>query len=497
MGIAETPERGQLRVLERLSVPVSIGVDTFSHGRIRARTTEAVLRTLTDFAAVLRDFGIERRACRVVATTAVRDARNREVFLDRVDQRTGFRIEVLEAIEETRLVHQLAASLLGERYARGNVMLLALGAGGTQIIVQHDGELRLAETRDFGTLRLLESEGGDAVAAGSMRRLLSKEVDAIGRLHDLSTVEQVVLINDELLQLLERMGSCQPDHVGMTATRHTVLEVADRVSELTPQQLTEEVGLPGGSPDVARIAFEEARAFIAPTAASQILLPRCSNVDSLLLDCRLRAAGPPRTHGPSAVEAAAWALARKYRVDEAHTAKVQQLALQLYVGLAQFAGLSDDARKLLSVAAILHNVGIYVRARGHAEHSAYIIANSEVMGLRQPELERVALIVRHHRRSFRDRDLEGLELGSLSAGQRVEVLKLVALLRIADALDADHRQLVDRVEVDVGDDHLDVLAATRGGGRDSFEQIRRAFDRQSDLFSELFGLRPELTEMLA
>ena len=130
MSVGEVLADGTTRRLETLQAPVAIGYDTFVRGRIRALTTEAVVRTLSDFVNVVGAYGIKPPEIWTVATTAVRDARNREVFLERVEQQTGLEVHVLDAIEETRLAYQLVRHLLGERFGSGtNMLAIALPAG--------------------------------------------------------------------------------------------------------------------------------------------------------------------------------------------------------------------------------------------------------------------------------------------------------------------------------------------------------------------------------
>jgi len=67
-------------------------------------------------------------------------------------------------------------------------------------------------------------------------------------------------------------------------------------------------------------------------------------------------------------EAAAWAIGRRYRIDIDHAAKVRQLALQLFDGIRGYSTLADRSRTLLAVAAILHDIGIFVATTNHEVH---------------------------------------------------------------------------------------------------------------------------------
>lgn len=493
MGVAEIAP-GRMRRLETLSAPVAIGLDTFSRRRIRAVTSEAVIRTLRDFALALDTYQLKPADCLAVATTAVRDATNREVFLDFVQQRTGFRVRVLEAIEETRLAHQLIWKLLGDRLADNRSLVLALGAGGTQIILQQGEELELAESRSFGTLKLLETRPPER-AVGAARRFLHKVVSSIERVHALGTVESVVAISGELHRLLVGMGQPSQPNRGICLERADFDQVADHFDASTLREVAGDSGVDLSVAEIGRMAFEELRAFVTPCAPERVFIPESSMLDSLLLDATLKSQGPAELASEDSVESAAWAVARKYRISTAHAQQVRSLALQLFDGTRAISGLGPRARTLLSVAAILHDIGIFVSTHHHERHSAYLIGVSEVMGLSASELTRVAAVVRHHRHPFRDIDTR--DLGPLRSQERVEVLKLTALLRVADALDTTHHRRVARLRVSTTHEELHVTVETRAGEREGFADMESAFLDKADLVEEVFGMKPKLIEVLA
>jgi exopolyphosphatase/guanosine-5'-triphosphate,3'-diphosphate pyrophosphatase len=495
MAIGELHPQQPVRRLETLYVPIAIGLDTFSRGRIRAVTTEAVVRTLNDYRKVLDTYGLQPADCRVVATSAVRDAPNRDVFLDRIDKGTGFKIEVLEAIEETRLARQLMQCLIGELLNTGRVLMLALGAGTTHIILHDNGEIESAESRPFGTLRLFDAQGGES-AARAARRFMGKVVPALDRVHDLSTVRALCAVSGELYQLVAAMvgGNARPWGLDVPLAR--LEKLGERFDVLTFQEIAEEANLDRSLIEPAVMAYEELIGFAHACRVRSVLLPNSSMLDSLLLDTSRRLAEDGATVSlKDTVESAARAVAHKFRSSEGHAERVRSLALQLFDELRPITGLDDRHCLLLSVASILHDIGMFVSSREHERHSAYLIEQTEVMGIGADERTRIAQIVRHHRRPFRDIDTR--DLGPVATEHRVEVLKLTAILRIADALDNNHHGRVLGLRIEPSADELLVIAETRAGDREGFSDLARSFYRKADLAEELFGMKPKLIEVLA
>ncbi|MCA9672177.1 MAG: HD domain-containing protein [Myxococcales bacterium] len=498
MSVGEVLADGTTRRLETLQAPVAIGYDTFVRGRIRALTTEAVVRTLSDFVNVVGAYGIKPPEIWTVATTAVRDARNREVFLERVEQQTGLEVHVLDAIEETRLAYQLVRHLLGERFGSGTNMLLALGAGGTQIVVQTDGEIELAETRKLGLMRLIQTHGlPEHDVSDSVRAFLRKAIGSIGRVHDLSRVGEVIVINNDVYRVVAEVGKPTPIDGGLELTSGAVDKVVALVDASSNDELVDRYNVDHATVESARMALAELDVFreLAHNA-KKVVLPASSMLDSLLLDRRNALEGGADAPVASRQsEAAAWAVGRRYRIDIDHAAKVRELALQLFDGIRTHSTLADRSRTLLAVAAILHDIGIFVSTTNHEVHGGYLIRNSQIMGLSRSEVERVALLVRFHRRAMPS--MGHPELRNLRSAQRVEVLKLTSLLRVADSLDADDRQLIESVTVEMTPEAMHFRAQTRVGDREGFAAIRRSFKEKADLCEELFGVKARLTEVLA
>ena len=263
------------------------------------------------------------------------------------------------------------------------------------------------------------------------------------------------------------------------------LAFCDQITAFDVEQLVERYRLPQAEaetlvPGPARLPRAAAR----DLGAARSSVPEASLRDGLLLDL-VRVRGRPRASRTSRrqVLASAAALGEKYRYDAPHAQKVAQLAVRLFDELRAEHGLTDRHRLLLEVAALLHDIGIYVNLRGHHKHSQYIL--SRVRDLR-------ALPRRHG---------DGRQRGALPpAGQpqkshlpymaldretRVEVNKLAAILRVANALDADHLQKVK--DVRVVPEETDWVLEVDGAGDLTMERL--AAIARADFMTEVFGRR--------
>ena len=95
--------------------------------------------------------------------------------------------------------------------------------------------------------------------------------------------------------------------------------------------------------------------------------------------------------------ASAAAIGEKYRFNGLHGRQVAALSVRLFDDLRTEHGLGDRDRLRLEVAALLHDVGIFIGLRDHHLHSQYVLTHAEVFGLSQDDMAIVANVARYHR----------------------------------------------------------------------------------------------------
>ena len=167
-------------------------------------------------------------------------------------------------------------------------------------------------------------------------------------------------------------------------------------------------------------------------------------------------------------------------VDLQHSLWVTRLSLSLFDQLARPLALPPPARGLLAVAAFWHDVGQVISERGHHKHSQTLILALEIPGWEQEIKQQVACIARYHRKRPPCPTDDGYT--ALDTAARGQVLRLAALLRIADGLDYSHRGLVRAVRSSITEE---VILHARGPENAAME-VRRA-QQKADFFEMAFG----------
>jgi exopolyphosphatase / guanosine-5'-triphosphate,3'-diphosphate pyrophosphatase len=150
--IADLPSSGSLKELhsERRILRLGEGVDRSK--RLKPEAIDRVVHCLRDWRNVTEGYRVQ--ACTAVATSAVRDADNRQQFLDTVKSQTGLDVEILTGEEEARRIMLGIRSGLPESVT--DVFALDIGGGSTEFIVSQHEQPPVVRSIDVGVVRLSE-----------------------------------------------------------------------------------------------------------------------------------------------------------------------------------------------------------------------------------------------------------------------------------------------------------------------------------------------------
>jgi exopolyphosphatase/guanosine-5'-triphosphate,3'-diphosphate pyrophosphatase len=173
--------------------------------------------------------------------------------------------------------------------------------------------------------------------------------------------------------------------------------------------------------------------------------------------------------------------AERCQSDRRHVEQVRHLALQLFEQLGPALGAAPEERAILEAASLLHDVGQLVSYRRHHKHSYQLIMHAERLSLSARDRALVALISRYHRKSGPKKQHE--EFAALPKPERAVVMRMSALLRIADGLDRGHTAIVERVDAELTDERLTLRVLPRLAGADLALECWGA-SRKSDVLAD-------------
>ena len=244
--IADLPPIGPLKELhsERRILRLGEGVDQLR--RLKREAMDRVLRCLSEWRTVIVGHHVD--AYTVVATSAVRDAQNRQEFLDRVTSETGLEVEILSGEEEAR------RTMLGIRSGLPaqiiDVLAVDIGGGSTEFINARKGQLPVARSIDIGVVRLSERlllhdpPTGDEIeqARAWIRREMTEALAAMPRMTGCMFVGTAGTITS-LAAMAQQLPTYEPARIHNY--RLTIETIANLEHQLLSRAKAERVGMPG------------------------------------------------------------------------------------------------------------------------------------------------------------------------------------------------------------------------------------------------------------
>jgi exopolyphosphatase/guanosine-5'-triphosphate,3'-diphosphate pyrophosphatase len=483
-----------LEVLEREKEMVRLGSGA---GDMKHLDEGAIDRGIAALARFREVADVHGASVTAVATSAVREAENRRVFLQRASAEAGIDVEIISGVEEARLIH--LGVLQAVPVFDQHLLLCDIGGGSTELLVGLKGETLTARSMKLGSNRLTQR-------FFSASKLQSRDVDSCRR---------------EVRAMLSSFSRDARRHgydvaVGSSGTIGAVCSMAVAAREDPPPRTWNNFQL--SREDVAAVVKSLVR---APTVAARAKLPgldagRADIIlagalileqvfeefgieamtysdyalrEGVLLDAWQRRHGGSLHHLSTIRRSSVEHLAEVMDEDRQHSQHVATLALDLFDQTAELHGLGDDAREYLQAAALLCNVGLFLSHAGHHRHSYYVIRNSDLLtGFTDREIELIAVIARYHRKGLPR--LAHPEFAALPKADQRLVRACAGLLRIAIGLDRTHDARVAGVEVEVDDGLLTVTAVPRNGVDIGLELFSAA--ERTDLLTEALELPVEV-----
>jgi len=484
LSVARAYSALDIEPLQSERYPLRLGEGVFVRPRFSEEIFKRAVKAFRHLREVMDEYGVTRY--RAVATSATREARNRDAFLQTVKRKSGISLQVISSAEESRLGREAVQAALGPEAPPR--CIIDLGGGSLEISILRDHNVEQGAQLPLGTVRLmttlnlhgvirpaqgeqvrryvralLESRlvprpylnDGIAVALGGNAETLA-DVAPGPRQHGLSTIE-LSLLRERLPDILERDVRERMKLFGVRRDRADVMGIAAITIVTLGRYLNLRLfAIPGVGvregllQEIARDTFSRKEPHRYSALARQLLISTRS-------------------------------FARRLGFDQRHAEHVRELCLQLFDQLQPVHHLPPQARVLLEAGALLHDTGHMISHRAHHKHGEYLALNGDIPGLEGRDRAIVAGLVRYHNRKSEPAGHHAA-YSSLADVDKPILRRLAAILRIAEALDHSHRQRVMKIRASFQRGAVGLMVEARG---DAAEDLRDAA-RSAELFEREF-----------
>ena len=460
-------------------------------GDMKQLSDQAIERGIEALQRMKRIADVHHATVVAVATSAVREAENAEIFLKRARCEAGVDVEVISGLEEARLIHAavLRALPLGETKS----LLIDIGGGSTEIVVFSSHTEHFARSFKLGSVRLTHrffpSIRASRSEIATARQFAASTLGPVRKeIRQLTPSKFVVTsgTGETLARMCHLLTNSEPplSMNGATFSRAQLEKVVEMISSAT--SIDERAVLPGIDPTRADIIL----------AGAIILdeISRALNIDEFiycdyalregLLINELHKLSPGSQEDAHHVAlSSARKLGRRCDDDFEHSQTVSRLACALFDELSEHFELDPHDRLYLEVASLLANVGITVSHAKHHIHTYYIIRHAELLGLTDREIEIIAQVARYHRKS--EPKLQHDAFAALQEEDQNRVRLLASILRVAIGLDRTHDGRVSGV--DVSTTRKDLTIAVHASTMADLDLNIYAATERASLMSDVFG----------
>ncbi len=477
---------GWWRRTDEIYQPVRIAEGMVASGRLAEEPMERALAALEVFGHFCKASGLTEEMIDAVATSAIRDASNRDEFLARAREESGLPIRVLSTEQEAR--YGYIAAVNSTTLEDGYVM--DLGGGSLQLVRVKGRRMREWGSWPVGAVRMTErflpgSGPARETQLADLRAFVAQELRAVPWIAAGRNGRRVVGIGGALRNLADAAqraaGVPSLGVQGAVIDRGALEELIGRLAEMPANQRA----LPGikqSRSDVILAAAVVVAAVMDVAGFERVEVTEAGLREGVFFERHLAPADPPLIDDVR--RSSVLNLAARYRMDVPHTRHVARLALSMFDQLAALGLHPGDPREreLLWAACMLHDIGMSVDYDDHHKHSRYLILSARLPGFSPSEVAIIAQATRYHRK---DMPTPGPLRALFQKGDRQRLDRCAALLRLAEDLERSRDQTVTDAELTATNGEVELRLVGKGltavplwaasRERDLFE---RAFQRE-------------------
>lgn len=487
-----TVHQHHLKTLHEDREVVRLGESVFQTGVISPEAMANTIRALKRFQKAVQLHVADK--VRVVATSAMRDARNAAAFTAWVKSATGWQVEVISGLEEGRLIH--LGIVTHEHGAKGRCLLIDLGGGSCEVTRSDQGRIKEIVSLPLGAVRLqqefLSNDPPMKEDVARLKQFIDRELDKaerkLGTLRlslVIATSGTAAALSEASAAIVNKAGPRQRAKLKSDITKTEIVRpLADRLAKMTNLQ---RASIPGIGPKRSEIIVGGALVYARLLERMGLkgfrysaLGLRDGMLAQMLAEVDLRASVHRK------IETERWAgvleVCRRYSVDQKKAEPVREHVAQLYDELQRVHDLPVEYRLWLQAAAMMQDVGKFMNHQGHHRHTQYIVANSEIFGFSPEQRAVVSAITRYLGKSRPD-PVDRV-MRTVPAEEHTNVVRAVVLLRLAAALNQDRASALLKLRTYVYPKRT-VLELVPGRGGAELEMW--SLKKEASYFREVFN----------
>ena len=484
-------KKGEITTVDQLEYPISLGHEVFHTGKISFESLREISKILHGFTEIMGEYDVEQY--RVVATTALREAKNKDYIVDQLEIQNHMSLNILADDEEKTLIYSellSSPSSSGNSNPNASSLVSYIGTGTIGLAVYDGTNVVFSQNIPLGSLKLrdrLTNLQGDLEDFSTMIEEYLSVVLRHVSIPNHTSIRNLILTGNDA-GLIAKLCGMQAVDGRYSITSKQLSRLFASIRTTSPEKLSEKYHISERAAEmfystviiysrildyihVETVIFQKVDLCLA--LRKQMLIPRAKkeydqHIRNNALSC-------------------AKAIARQYQCEQPHYNAICSMAAKIFDKLKNIHGLDPKQKLFLELACILHECGYYTNAKYQQVDGTFdLIKNIGLYGLTDEEMLTIAFVARYD--EFHTPDQTDLEFATLPREQKLIISKLVAIFRLAAAMDKSHKQKFKNIKIRLDEDNLVVSVESDF----NFRLEKWAFSLCSPLFREVFGISPVL-----
>lgn len=490
MKICQRKKDGILPV-DQLEYPLRIGHEVFHLGAISFECLKELTHILRGFQTVLEEYQVEDY--QVVATTALREAKNKSFVCDQLRVQNRMQVKILEDNQEKNLIYsEVLKAISKDTEKKGRTFTTTLvshiGTGSIGLSLFDGTCLHFSQNISIGSLKLHDVLGSIQDDTEEFYDVVEEYLEALlGRVVlpvPEKSIDGMVVTGNEI-ELIAKLCDIPLENDAYCIPTETITALFQTVRSMNPDTISVRYQLNEEQAEMLYSALAIYVRLLKMTQSKSILAPKVELWDPLMRHMLIPDAEAEYWESTQRnAIACAKTFAQRYRCSEKHAAQISQYACKIFDRIQRIHGLDQRHRMILELSAILHESGYFVDSKFHRESTFDLIQNIDLCGVTYEEMLMTAYVARFNEMGTPNYD--DLDFIHIPEEQKVICSKLAAIFRLANALDKSHRQKIKSFKVKLEEERLIITIQSDENVR--LEQW--AFALCSPFFKDVFGIQP-------
>lgn len=493
MKIFEMSMKGGIKLIDSLRHQIDLGTDAYVTGKISNAKIDELCRVLKEFKDVADSLRVDDY--KAYCTSAIREASNSAIILDRIRQRSGIEVDIISNSEQ-RFLHYKAVAYRNaatfDSNMKNSTAILDIGGSSIQISLFEDGRLVTTQNLKLGVLRLQERMNHLNARNAHYEELLGEIIDSqlsVFRklyLKDFD-LKNLILVDDYISDAVMYLDlECREGSMSI----QRMSEIYDVLDQNTMSDIARILGIPEDNVTLCQISTVLLKKITELTGIVNIWIPGITLGDGMAYAYAEEHKMIPKGHDfEQDIVSSARTLSKRYMGSRKRSETLETIALNIFDSTKKIHGMSDKERLLLRISTLLHDCGKYISMVNLGECSYNIIVYSEIIGLSHHEREIVANVVKYNHMEYNYQDV-CLHESDLGHDECLSIAKLTAILRLANGLDRSHKQKFKNVKISLKNDELIFTVDTQM----DISLEKGLFYHRAEFFDEVFSIHPVIRQ---